>query len=341
MTNISLECRPDAAYTTEPSFTPVPYREEFEPRLLGFLERCLPESGRALELSGRHSFYLHIADSFSAFWCMFDREQLIGTVAVRAMDGNRCELKSLYLLEKYHGRGYGRRLLGAALQFAERAGFSAMYLDSLSTSTKALRLYRKAGFTDTVSYHTGGRSDVFMMRPLTQRQEGNGMTIRPYIHEQDFALLAAWSTDARTHAMWSANRFPYPLEPAGVAEALRAIRESSGDLPYIAEDSTGRAVGFFCYPAEPTDGEILRKFVIVDPQLRGQGIGTGMIRAAVRDIFARTDADAVQLMVFAENSAARKCYKKAGFTERALTPDAFRFGDETWGRCNMFIRRTE
>ena len=325
----------------ESSFTPVPYREEFEPRLLGFLERCLPESGRALDLSGRHSFYLHIADSFSAFWCMFDREQVIGTVAVRAMDGNRCELKSLYLLEKYHGNGYGRMLLETALQFAEQAGFAAMYLDSFSTSTKALRLYRKAGFTDTVPYHTGGRSDIFMMRPLTHRQEENGMTIRSYIHEQDFARLRAWSTDARTHAMWCANRFPYPLEPAGFAEALWIIRENSGDLPYIAEDESGSAVGFFCRPAKPHNNEILLKFVIVDPERRGQGVGTNMLRAAVQDIFAHTDADAVQLMAFAENPAARKCYRKAGFTERSLTPDAFRFGDEIWGRCNMFIRRTE
>ena len=141
--------------------------------------------------------------------------------------------------------------------------------------------------------------------------------------------------------MWCADRFPYPPDAAGFADSLRKIRAQSGDLPYIAEDSTGRAVGFFCYPAEPRDGEILLKFVIVDPQLRGQGIGTKMIRAAVREIFAKTDASAVQLMVFDANTAAEKCYRKAGFAERALTPEAFRFGDESWGRCNMVIRRGE
>ena len=325
----------------ESCFVPVPYRKEFEPRLLDFLAQCLPESGRALDLSGRHGFYLHIAEHFAAFWCIFDAEQIIGTAAVRAMDSERCELKSLYLLEKYHGNGYGRMLLETAIRYAEQAGFQAMYLDSLSTSTRAIRLYRRAGFTDTAPYHTGGRADVFMMRPLTNQQEGNRMTIRPYRHEQDFALLAAWSTDRRTHAMWCADRFPYPPDAAGFADSLRKIRAQSGDLPYIAEDSTGRAVGFFCYPAEPRNGEILLKFVIVDPQLRGQGIGTKMIRAAVREIFAKTDASAVQLMVFDANTAAEKCYRKAGFAERALTPEAFRFGDEAWGRCNMVICRGE
>ncbi len=167
------------------------------------------------------------------------------------------------------------------------------------------------------------------------------MTIRPYHHAQDFALLAAWSTDRRTHAMWCADRFPYPPEAAGFAAALAAIRERSGDLPFIAEDEAGRAVGFFCRPQEPQNHEILLKFVIVDPGLRGHGIGTRMLRAAVQDIFLHTDADAVQLMVFAENPAARKCYQKAGFTERSLTPQAFQFENEAWGRCNMVIPRSK
>lgn len=322
----------------ESCFVPVPYRKEFEPRLLDFLAQCLPESGRALDLSGRHSFYLHIAEHFAAFWCMFDPEQIIGTVALREMDGDRCKLKSLYLLEKYHGNGYGQMLLGTALRYAEQAGFQAMYLDSLSTSTRAIRLYRRAGFTDTAPYYEGGRSDVFMMRPLNDQQE---LKLRPYQHEQDSETLRQWITDRRTHAMWCADRFPYPPDPEQFAETLRMMREQGGDQPYIAEDHTGRAVGFFCYPAEPRNGEILLKFVIVDPTLRGQGIGCKMIRAAVREIFAKTDASAVQLMVFAENIAARKCYRNAGFTERSLTPGTFRFGNEAWGRCNMVICRGE
>lgn len=152
------------------SFVPVPYRKEYEPRLLRFLAACLPESGRVLEISGRHRFYLHIAEEFTAFWCMFDGENVIGTVAVRALDAQRCELKSLYLLAAYHGRGYGRLLLETALAYAGQAGFRQMYLDSLSTSTKACALYRKAGFTDTEPYHTGGIADVFMMRALDSEE---------------------------------------------------------------------------------------------------------------------------------------------------------------------------
>ncbi len=45
------------------------------------------------------------------------------------------------------------------------------------------------------------------------------MRIRPYIDELDFAQLAAWLENPRTHALWSANCIPYPL----TKENLRAF----------------------------------------------------------------------------------------------------------------------
>ena len=44
--------------------------------------------------------YCNINDSFEDFWCLFDDENIIGTVALKRLDARRCELKSLYLLEK-------------------------------------------------------------------------------------------------------------------------------------------------------------------------------------------------------------------------------------------------
>ncbi|MCR4756614.1 MAG: Type 1 glutamine amidotransferase-like domain-containing protein [Butyrivibrio sp.] len=47
----------------------------------------------------------------------------------------------------------------------------------------------------------------------------------------------------------------------------------------------------------------------------------------------------VQLNVFPENARAKRCYEGAGFTERQITPNAFKYKDESWGRCNMIIKR--
>ena len=148
------------------SFEPIEYKKEFEPFLIEFLEQCLPESERALDLQTRHRFYLDIEHNFKTFRCMFDDDKIIGAVGVKDLGNTSCELKSLYLLEKYHGMGYGKRLLGMAIDYAKDAGYEKMYLDSLSTSTKAIRLYRRFGFTDTERYNENERSDVFMLLDL-------------------------------------------------------------------------------------------------------------------------------------------------------------------------------
>lgn len=150
----------------EKSFEPIKYKKKYEPLLLAFLEKCLPESGRALDIGGRHSFYMDIDNLFKDFWCMFDHDKIIGAVAIKELDDKSCELKSLYLLERYHGMGYGKCLLQKAIVNAKEYGFEKMYLDSLSTSKKAIALYRKFGFIDTERYNQNEHSDVFMILDL-------------------------------------------------------------------------------------------------------------------------------------------------------------------------------
>lgn len=51
------------------------YNKEYENMLIDFLQRCLPESGRELDINGCHAFYQDIEKYFVAFWCMFDNEK--------------------------------------------------------------------------------------------------------------------------------------------------------------------------------------------------------------------------------------------------------------------------
>lgn len=97
---------------------------------------------------------------------MFDDDRIIGVAAVKELTETSCELKSLYLLERYHGQGLGKRLLNKAISYAKENGYKKMFLDSLSTSKKAIALYRKTGFLDTERYNQNERSDVFMVMEL-------------------------------------------------------------------------------------------------------------------------------------------------------------------------------
>lgn len=54
----------------------VTYKNIYYTKLITFLEACLPESGRILDLSGRHKAYQNILEYFDMFWCMLDHEQI-------------------------------------------------------------------------------------------------------------------------------------------------------------------------------------------------------------------------------------------------------------------------
>lgn len=142
------------------------YSRQYDNCLFQFWEKCLPQSGRSLELDGRHKMYCNIDEFFEYFWCLFDKNDMIGTVALKRLNDEYCELKSLYLLEQYHKKGLGRQLLKTAILKAQQGGYKKIYLDTLSSSTKAISLYEKMGFVRIERYNTNYMADVFMMLNL-------------------------------------------------------------------------------------------------------------------------------------------------------------------------------
>ena len=165
------------------------------------------------------------------------------------------------------------------------------------------------------------------------------MRLRPYNSQYDFDAIKDWIGDERTHAMWCGNRIPFPMEHESFDRVLCEHFEKYGDCPFVASDDSGKVMGFFCYCTDSRADIGFLRFVMVDPLIRGKGIGREMILLAVRYAFDIAKAQAVQLCVFPENEKAKRCYLSAGFREISTTPNAFEFGEEKWGRCLMQIDR--
>lgn len=147
------------------------YNAEYADELLYFLGNCLPESGRKLDLNGKHKSYLNVSRNFEAFWIMLDGKEVIGTAALKKMDEHCCELKSLYLYKRFQGRGFGRNLLETVIAEAKRTGYREMYLDTLSSSTRAITLYEKAGFVITERYNENRDADLFMVLEIRAEKQ--------------------------------------------------------------------------------------------------------------------------------------------------------------------------
>jgi putative acetyltransferase len=111
----------------------------------------------------------NVAASYSApcgiFLVLMDGEQVVGTGAIRRLDEEVCELKRMWFLPVYRGKGYGARMCGELLEFARSAGYRRVRLDTDPRQAAAGRLYRRLGFREIERYNDGP-CGVFMERDL-------------------------------------------------------------------------------------------------------------------------------------------------------------------------------
>jgi len=81
--------------------------------------------------------------------------KIAGGVGLRPLMGDEavCEMKRLYVRPGWRGRGLGRRLTDAVVIEARRAGYKAMYLDTLGSLKEAIALYASMGFREIPAYY--------------------------------------------------------------------------------------------------------------------------------------------------------------------------------------------
>jgi ribosomal protein S18 acetylase RimI-like enzyme len=96
----------------------------------------------------------------------------LGCVALRAIEPEGCcEMKRLYVLPEGRRLGLGRALVAAVVSEAARIGYREIRLDTLSSMTEALALYRKAGFEPVPPYYdTPVAGTVFLAKRLSPLQ---------------------------------------------------------------------------------------------------------------------------------------------------------------------------
>lgn len=101
-------------------------------------------------------------DDNGTFLVMTENDQIIATGAIRKIDEEICELKRLWLLFPYHGRGLGYRMIQELLSFAQEKGYTRIRLETdRQDQSRAYELYKRLGFYEIPRY-SDNEDDIAM-----------------------------------------------------------------------------------------------------------------------------------------------------------------------------------
>ncbi len=79
--------------------------------------------------------------------------EVSGAVAYRDLHDGSCEMKRLYVPDRFQGRGTGRLLCVALIEAAAAQGYETMRLDTGYQNSEAMAMYATLGFRECPPYH--------------------------------------------------------------------------------------------------------------------------------------------------------------------------------------------
>jgi len=91
----------------------------------------------------------------------------VGTVALKQLGYEELEITKMAVDTDYHGKGIGKALMEAAINYAKKMGVQRLYLESHTKLGPALGLYRKSGFKEITGRTSPyARSNIHMALEL-------------------------------------------------------------------------------------------------------------------------------------------------------------------------------
>jgi putative acetyltransferase len=122
-----------------------------------------PESKHALDLEG-------LKHPDISFWTVWDGDCLVGCGAIKALDADHAEIKSMRTKASYRGQGVASMLLRHILATAQSRGYQRISLEtgSMPFFNPARHLYARNGFhyCEPFATYKEDPNSVFMTREL-------------------------------------------------------------------------------------------------------------------------------------------------------------------------------
>jgi len=129
-----------------------------------------PEDVHALDVAG-------LLDPAITFYSFRLNGELLAVGALKRLDREHAELKSMHTAEAARGRGIGRAMLDHLIGVARERGFSRVNLEtgSMAAFAPARSMYAKAGFSVCGPFgdYSPSRHSTFMTLQISHPRSGN------------------------------------------------------------------------------------------------------------------------------------------------------------------------
>ena len=120
-------------------------------------EGGLEDSIRHFESTTEFDDMAHVEEHYfqnnGQFLVVLDDDKVIGSGAVRKFDEATAELKRMWLLEDYHGKGIGYQVIVRLFDFSRTKGYQRIILQTSPEQTRAIAFYKKLGFREIPCYN--------------------------------------------------------------------------------------------------------------------------------------------------------------------------------------------
>lgn len=101
---------------------------------------------------------------FGRLYLAYIDTEVAGCIALKRIDKNNCEMKRLYVKEKYRGKKIASKLVDKIIEDAKFIGYKYMLLDTLPFLKSAINLYKQKGFYEISAYNDSPMNTSIFMK---------------------------------------------------------------------------------------------------------------------------------------------------------------------------------
>lgn len=166
------------------------------------------------------------------------------------------------------------------------------------------------------------------------------------IHKTDLQKIVDWNADKSADDLlqWAGPMYHHPLTLDQLENYFsnEVQKDNSKISVYkIRLVSTSQTIGTIELRETDSDNKIGRicRLLIGETDNRGKGIGTNVLKEALRIGFEEKDFNKITLGVFDFNLSAIKCYEKVGFAKEKLIKNARKSATGYWNLYEMAITK--